>query len=68
MFDRFSPKSKKVLVAIVLSVAASICKNSIGKCSIEFVDPGYYHFQSIDRHLEYPCACHLYIEADIVND
>jgi hypothetical protein len=65
MFDRLSPKQKQVLFTIVLSLTASICKNVTMKYSIEFVEPGYYHFQQIDRHLEHHYICHPYIEAGI---
>jgi hypothetical protein len=43
--NRLSPKQKQVLFAIVLSLTTSICKNVTMKCSIEFIDPGYYYLQ-----------------------
>jgi hypothetical protein len=43
--NRLSPKSKQIFFTIVLSCAAAICKHGTAKCSIEFIDPGYYYLQ-----------------------
>jgi hypothetical protein len=65
MFDRLSPKQKQVLFAIVLSVATSICKNVTMQHSIEFVDPGYYHFHPLVNH----CGCrYLHDDAQTIDD